>query len=443
MPVKRYINVNFTDREIMHLAVPSIITNITTPLLSLMDVAITGHMGSAAYIGAIAVGGSMFNMLYWLFGFLRMGSSGMTAQAFGSSDLRRQSVILRQALIVGMLVALAMILLQKPLCSAVLRFMDVDPATRSLAELYFSILIWGAPATLCLYALTGWYLGMQDSRTTMWVSIIINVANMAVSLMLVYIFDLGIEGVALGTLTAQWAGFIIALCICLRKYRPQRVSWRDILQFSALKRFFSVNTDIFLRTACLITVTIWFTRIGAMQGSLMLAVNALLMQFFTLFSFFMDGFAFSGEALAGKYIGMRDRRMLKLTVNHLCLWGLGIAAVFTCIYAFGGDLLLRLLSSQQDVVDKAHDFLPWVMTIPVVGFMAFTWDGVFIGATATRWMLVSMAIATATFFIVLAIARPSMGNHGLWLAFILYLGVRGLVLGAVYRWRISRVGVAL
>lgn len=420
--------ISITDREILHLAVPSIITNITTPLLGLMDVAITGHMGSAAYIGAIAVGGSMFNMLYWLFGFLRMGSSGMTAQAYGNHDTYRQSVILKQALTAGAIVALAMIMLQRPICSLALDFMDVDHETRRLAARYFLILIWGAPATLCLYALTGWYLGMQNSRIPMWVSIFVNISNIAVSLLLVYGFGLGIEGVAYGTLSAQWLGFILAMSICIRKYRIRRTGWSDIMQIDSLKRFFSVNTDIFLRTVCLVAVTVWFTRMGAIQGETMLAVNALLMQFFTLFSYFIDGFAFAGEAMTGKYIGRRNDSMLRLTIRHLCLWGIGIAALFTLIYAFGGNLILRLLSSETTVVNAASDFLPWIFTVPAAGFLAFTWDGIFIGATATRSMLMSMFGATAVFFITVTALHPSLGNHSLWLAFILYLFARGIIL---------------
>ena len=425
-----------TDREILHLAVPSIVTNITTPLLGLMDVAITGHMGSAAYLGAIAVGGSIFNMLYWLFGFLRMGSSGMTAQAYGSGDARLQAVILRQALTVAFCVAALMILLQRPICREALRFMDADPTTEKFASQYFYILIWGAPAMLGQYVLTGWFLGMQNSRIPMFVSIFINLSNIAISIVLVYLFRLGLTGVALGTLSAQWLGFILAVAIGRHKYRLSPTKLSDILRLNALKRFFTVNTDIFLRTVCLVTVTIWFTRVGARQGDIMLAVNALLMQFFTLFSFFMDGFGFSGEAMVGKYIGKRDSTMLRLTVSHICRWALGIALVFTCIYALGGDLILNLLSSEPEVVTRAHDFLPWAATIPLMGFMAFTWDGVFIGATATRSMLISMFIATAIFFITLYIFGPRLGNHGLWLAFILYLFTRGLVLSIMAKYKI-------
>lgn len=421
------------NKEIFNLAIPSIVTNITTPLLGLVDVAIVGHMGAATYIGAIAVGGSMFNMLYWLFGFLRMGSSGMTAQAYGARDRQAQSRILEQALLAALIAGAVMIALRHPICGALLRFMDVDPSTRELARTYFSILIWGAPAVLGNYAMCGWLLGMQNSRATMWISIIINVSNIAVSCTLVYALNFNIPGVAIGSLSAQWLGFFTAVAIALSRYKIVPCPLKEIFELNGLKRFFNVNVDIFLRTVCLVTVTIWFTRTGARQGEEMLAVNALLMQFFTLFSFFMDGFAFSGEALAGKYIGANDRPHLAESVKKLCGWGLLLAIAFTGIYAAGGDILLRLLSDDMKVVNHAHEYLHWVMTIPVVGFLAFTWDGIFIGATATRDMLLSMLAATATFFIMYFLLFKSIGNDGLWIAFLSYLLMRSLALSVIGR----------
>lgn len=421
------------NREILNLAIPSIVTNITTPLLGLVDVAIVGHMGAAAYIGAIAVGGTMFNMLYWLFGFLRMGSSGMTAQCYGSGDKEGASKILEQALLVAFIAGAIMIALRHPVCDAVLWFMDVDATTAQLARTYFLILIWGAPAVLGNYVMCGWLLGMQNSKATMWISIFINLCNIVVSCTFVYALRFNIPGVAYGTLFAQWAGFLLAASIALLGYDIIPCTLRELCELKGLKRFFRINGDIFLRTLCLVTVTIWFTRTGARQGEEMLAVNALLMQFFTLFSFFMDGFGFSGEALAGKYIGAKDRVHLAESVKKICRWGLLVAAIFTIIYTIGGDLLLQLLSDDNRVVTHAHEYLYWVITIPVAGFLAFTWDGIFIGATATRDMLMSMACATAIFFAVYFIAYPSLGNHGLWLAFICYLLTRSAILTVIGR----------
>lgn len=308
------------NRNILQLAVPSIVTNITTPLLALMDVTIAGHMGAPVYIAAIAVGGSMFNMLYWLFGFLRMGSSGMTAQAYGADDSAATATILRQALLVAIIAGLAMIALRTPICDMIIRFMDTDDTTSALASEYFHILIWGAPPYLATFALSGWFLGMQNSKVTMWTSILINVTNIVASLSLVYIFHLGIAGIATGTLIAQWTGFSVLLLLALRRCSDARAPLRDIFDMPRLKRFFRVNTDIFLRTVCLVSVTMWFTRMGAIQGERMLAVNALLMQFFTLFSYFMDGFAFAGEALTGRYKGAADHMMMRRAIRALLRW---------------------------------------------------------------------------------------------------------------------------
>lgn len=417
-------------KEILALSIPAIVTNITTPLLGIVDVAIAGHMGSAVYIAAIAVGGTMFNMLYWLFAFLRMGTSGMTAQAYGARDFTATSHSLYRALIVALLVGLAIVAMQVPLGKGVLAFIDSGgEATGNYAWRYFSICVWGAPAFLGTFALSGWFLGMQDSKASMWVSIVINMVNIAVSLLLVYAAEWGIEGIAVGTLTAQWVGFLTALVMCRReKYGLKRASFSSIFLWSQLKRFFSVNVDIFLRTVCLIAVTVWFTRMGAQQGAVTLAVNALLMQLFMLFSYFMDGFAFAGEALAGRFIGERNQLRLSDCVKALMLWGLAIAVLFTAIYALSGQGFLSLLSSDAEVIAASGEYFWWAVAIPFAGFVAFTWDGIFIGATLTRMMLLSMFSAAVVFFAIYQVLYPSMGNHALWLAFISYLVTRGITL---------------
>ncbi|WP_290463919.1 MATE family efflux transporter, partial [Duncaniella muris] len=268
------------NRDILSLAIPSIITNITTPLLALMDVVIVGHMGSADYIAAIAVGGTIFNMLYWLFAFLRMGTSGLTAQANGGGDSKSCAQVLARGLTVALCASILIILFQKPLLDLTLNFLEVRDRVRDLASVYFSILVWGAPASLATFTVTGWLLGMKNARAPMWVAFVVNISNIAVSLLLVLGFGLKVEGVASGTLTAQWLGALTGLGIVAVKYRPAPGRLREIIRLSDLKRFFKVNTDIFFRTLCLIAVTVWFTRTGATQGTVILAVNTLLMQFF-------------------------------------------------------------------------------------------------------------------------------------------------------------------
>ncbi len=416
---------NSLDRQILGLALPAIVANITTPLLSLVDVAIVGHLGSAVYVGAIAVGGSIFSMLYWLFGFLRFGTSGLTAQALGRGSARQTSLLLQRSLLKALGFGIILITAHYPLGHAALSFMDTDADTAGKAWLYFSILIYGAPASLATFALTGWFVGMQDTRTPMWISLLVNVVNITASLILVYAMDYDLAGVAYGTLLAQWTGFIVSAATCAIHYkvRPQPLS--ELLHVSELKTFFKVNTDIFLRTVCLIAVTVWFTRTGAGLGPVMLAVNTLLMQFFILFSYIMDGFAFAGEAICGKSYGASDSHSLNRQIHRLLQWGLALATVFTAGYALGGQYLIALLTNDSGVIETAEKYRLWAAGIPLAGFMAFTWDGVLTGVTRTRLMLGTMSAASAIFFILYLLLFPAIGNHGLWTAFLAYLFTRG------------------
>lgn len=416
---------NSLDRQILGLALPAIVANITTPLLSLVDVAIVGHLGSAVYVGAIAVGGSIFSMLYWLFGFLRFGTSGLTAQALGRGSAQQTSLLLQRSLLIALGFGIILITAHYPLGHAALSFMDTDADTAGKAWLYFSILIYGAPASLATFALTGWFVGMQDTRTPMWISLLVNVVNITASLILVYAMDYDLAGVAYGTLLAQWTGFIVSAATCAIHYkvRPQPLS--ELLHVSELKTFFKVNTDIFLRTVCLIAVTVWFTRTGAGLGPVMLAVNTLLMQFFILFSYIMDGFAFAGEAICGKSYGASDSHSLNRQIHRLLQWGLALATVFTAGYALGGQYLITLLTNDSGVIETAEKYRLWAAGIPLAGFMAFTWDGVLTGVTRTRLMLGTMSAASAIFFILYLLLFPAIGNHGLWTAFLAYLFTRG------------------
>lgn len=414
------------DRRILRLAVPSILANITTPLLALIDTAIAGHLGSERYLAAIAVGGVMFNMLYWFFSFLRAGTSGLSAQACGAGDPSASALVLGRSLLVALTAGALMILFQEGIFKMMVWFLEAKPPVSSLASVYFHLLIWGAPAVLGNYAMAGWFLGMQNSRMMLWVSLIINVVNIVTSLTLVYLLDMGIAGIAAGTLVAQWTGFGAGF-LFLKGYRMPRPKWADIFRWNELRRFFSVNVDVMLRTVCLIAVTLWFTRAGSVQGPLILAVNTLLMQLFLFFSYMMDGVAFAGEALVGRYVGARDMQHVHLCVKRLFVWGAAWALLFTLVYFLGGEGILDLLSDDAGVRSAAHEYFVWALTIPLAGFAAFAWDGVYIGATLTRRLLVSMAGACATFFLLYYMLVPVMHNHGLWLAFIAYLAMRGIL----------------
>ena len=426
---------NIINKRILQIAVPSIISNITVPLLGLIDVTIVGHLGAAAYIGAIAVGGMLFNIIYWIFGFLRMGTSGMTSQAYGKHDLDEVARPLLRSVGVGLLIAIILVTLQYPIRKLAFTFIQTTEEVERLATLYFRICIWGAPAMLGLYGFAGWFIGMQNSRFPMYIAITQNIVNIAASLCFVYLFHMKVAGVAWGTLTAQYAGFLMALLLWRRYYGglKKHVAWHEVLKKEAMLRFFQVNRDIFLRTLCLVIVTLFFTSAGAAQGEIVLAVNTLLMQLFTLFSYIMDGFAYSGEALVGKYVGANNRLALYRTVRQLFIWGVGLSTGFTLLYFFGGKSFLGLLTNETSVIREAGNYFYWVLAIPLTGFAAFLWDGIFIGATATRQMFYSMLVASGSFFLVYYSLHEWMGNHALWLAFIVYLSLRGIMQATLSR----------
>ncbi|OYP63112.1 MATE family efflux transporter [Prevotella sp. P3-122] len=432
-------------KEILSLAIPSIVTNITVPLLGLVDVAIVGHMGDASYIGAIAVGTMMMNVICWLFGFLRMGTSGMTSQAYGRGDSKEAATILFQAIALGAAIGILFVLFQPLLLRLFLFFMRPSDEIRAFASVYFHVCVFGLPAALVMYGLTGWFIGMQDTRTPMTVSIFQNIVNIMTSLLLVYVFGMKVEGVALGTLTAQYSGLLLALYILRRKYAShyQLLFSQFTLKpgvyssFSykhTLNRFFRVNRDIFLRTLFLVAVNAAFTSVGSRQGDVILAVNTLLFQFFTLYSYIMDGFAYAGEAICGKYYGAGNAPSFHGCIRRLFAWGVIMTVVYTAAYYFGANDILHVLSNEQTVIEASEPYLLWVALIPVAGMGAFIWDGVFIGITDSRGMLLSCFVAAIVFAIMLSLFFTTMGNHALWLALLSYLLARG-VMQTILFWR--------
>ena len=432
-------------KEILSLAIPSIVTNITVPLLGLVDVAIVGHMGDASYIGAIAVGTMMMNVICWLFGFLRMGTSGMTSQAYGRGDSKEAATILFQAIALGAAIGILFVLFQPLLLRLFLFFMRPSDEIRAFASVYFHVCVFGLPAALVMYGLTGWFIGMQDTRTPMTVSIFQNIVNIMTSLLLVYVFGMKVEGVALGTLTAQYSGLLLALYILRRKYVSHyqllfsqfTLKPGDYSSFSykhTLNRFFRVNRDIFLRTLFLVAVNAAFTSVGSRQGDVILAVNTLLFQFFTLYSYIMDGFAYAGEAICGKYYGAGNAPSFHACIRRLFAWGVIMTVVYTAAYYFGANDILHVLSNEQTVIEASEPYLLWVALIPVAGMGAFIWDGVFIGITDSRGMLLSCFVAAIVFAIILSLFFTTMGNHALWLALLSYLLARGVMQTMLF-WR--------
>ena len=418
---------NERDHQILHIALPTIVTNITVPLLGLVDTAIVGHMGDAAYIGAIAVGSMIFNLIYWVFGFLRMGTSGLTAQARGRHDVNEIYRMLTLVAIQALGLAACILLLQVPLRELMLWLIGPTPDVSPLAVIYYNIVVWGAPAVLGLYGLTGWFIGMQNTRVPMFISIVQNVVNIVVSLLLVYGLDMKVEGVALGTVVAQYVGLLVAIGMVGKHLRVVKLS-----SFRELSRSFRINCDIFFRTLFLVAVNLYFTSAGARQGATILAVNTLLMQLYLLFSYVMDGFAYAGEALGGRYWGAKDMVAFRQVVHRLFLWGAVMTLLFTVVYIVGGMPFLNLLTDEPSVVSASSEYVWWAYLIPVAGVAAFVWDGVFIGITQTRGMLLSSMLAAVVFFVGVVLLIPLVGNHGLWLSMMLYLLTRGLIQSVIY-----------
>ena len=447
------------DKQILDIAVPSIVSNITVPLLGLVDVAITGHLGAASYIGAIALGGMLFNIIYWIFAFLRMGTSGLTSQSLGRGDSDNIIRMLARSIAIAFAIAVTLLVLQVPLRELGLLIMQPTEEVRQLTVTYYNICIWGAPATLGLFALTGWFIGMQNSKIPMMIAITQNVVNILVSLVLVFGLGTRVEGVASGTLIAQWCGFLMGCFLCWRNYFGKNPITEDIqpLRSSTFnhqpstfnpqpspityKAFFRINRDIFFRTLCMVCVMMFFTSAGSWQGEVVLAVNTLLMQLYLLVSYIMDGFANAGEALSGKFYGAGDNDALRTTVRRIFFWGTVTAVAFTVTYIAGGKHFLRLLTDEPSVVEASTSYVWWAYLVPFCSVAAFMWDGIFIGLTASRQMLLSMFVAAATFFIVYFIAAKPLGNHGLWFAFMCYMFIRGVIQTFLYPSIIKKRGV--
>jgi len=445
------------NKEILRLSLPSILANITVPLVGMVDIAIAGHLsssfGSAALIGGIAVGTMLFDLLYWNFAFLRTGTGGLTAQAYGACQSsfagNTQSSfagnILLRALRIALLSGIALIAVQWLVVQGAFLVVKCTPEVRQLASQYFYIRIWAAPATLSLFAFKGWFIGMQDSIRPMTADLLVNGINIAASFLLALgipgIFDgLGFPGIALGTVIAQWSGFTYCALAVWHRYRTQfTASVRKNGQKSGRKEqgasFFALNRDLFLRSVGMIAVYIGFTVISAGFGDMMLAVSTILMKLLMIFSYFTDGFAYAGEALTGRFIGERSKDGLHSTVRQTFAWSGGVVLLFMAVYGFGGTWLFSLMTSDGAVVEAGRQFLPWMLLMPLIGCAAFVWDGVFIGATAGRQLRNSTLICAAGFFgawfagrIIVPEAAPETALHILMGAYFVHLAIRTVYL---------------
>ena len=446
-------------RDILRLAVPSILANITVPLVGMVDIAVAGHLGAsgglgaAALIGGISIGSMLFDMLYWNFGFLRAGTGGLAAQAYGrhhAGDAGAAGDIaatLKRALGIALASGLVLVALQWVVVQVAFLLVECTPEVQELATQYFYIRIWAAPATLSLFAFKGWFIGMQDTVRPMICDLLVNAVNILLSIGLAFGYaglpELGFRGVAYGTLIAQYSGFTYAALAVWRRYGsffrghvPAKAgSWRA---------FFVLNRDLFIRSMCMIAVYIGFTMISARYGDMMLAVGAILMKLLMIFSYFTDGFAYAGEALTGRFIGEDSPDGVRSTVRQTFLWCLGVTVLFFLVYGVGGVPLLRLMTSDPSVVEAGREFIPWLLLMPVIGCPAFTWDGIFTGATASKDLRNSTVWCVVGFFTVwfagIGLLRAlretvpeTLAIHLLMAAYFTHLLVRALYL--TLRWR--------
>ena len=466
-------------RDILRLAVPSILANITVPLVGMVDIAVAGHLGAtgglsaAAFIGGISIGAMLFDMLYWNFGFLRAGTGGLAAQAYGRFHIGEKeaatdiAVTLKRALSIAVVSGLALIALQWVVVQVAFLLVDCTPEVQNLATQYFYIRIWAAPATLSLFAFKGWFIGMQDTVRPMICDLLVNAVNIVLSIGLAFGYaglpELGFKGVAWGTFIAQWTGFTYAVFAVWRRYgsffkktdsfaslgmtecHPDEVEDRGRdLSHSSWRAFFVLNRDLFLRSVCMIAVYIGFTMISARYGDMMLAVGAILMKLLMIFSYFTDGFAYAGEALTGRFIGEESKDGVISTIRQTFLWCLGVTILFFLVYGVGGVPLFRLMTSDASVVEAGREFIPWLLLMPVIGCPAFTWDGIFTGATASKDLRDSCVWCVVGFFAVwfagLGLLKAFHGSvpetwaiHLLMAAYFTHLAVRAVYL--TLRWR--------
>ena len=438
------------DREILRLALPSILANITVPLVGMVDLAVAGHLGSlgeaATLIGGVSVGTMLFDLLYWNFGFLRVGTGGLTAQAYGREDWQGTRVILFRGVVLVLLIAALILVLQWPFVHLALYVTHGSDAVRELALRYFFIRIWAAPATLSLMSIKGWFIGMQDTVSSMATDLVVNVVNIVASVILGR--WIGFAGIAWGTVIAQFTGLAFAGVLIARRMPPGKGGIRQAVSGADLGAFLTMNGNLFVRSLCMVAIYVGFTMISARYGDLVLAVGAILMKLLLLFSFFTDGFAYAAEALVGKFIGRRDIPAVKMTVRHVFVWSMGVGMFFVLVYLFGSDPVFRVLTSDAQVVHAARPFYFWLLLMPPIGCAAFTWDGVFVGATASRSLRNSLVWALLAFFGLWCFGYAVRGGsllpeealHFLLAAYFAHLLVRTLYLS--YRYYRSRSLIA-
>jgi multidrug resistance protein, MATE family len=419
--------------RVLRIAGPIVLSNATVPLLGAVDTAVIGQLGDAASLGAVGIGAVILATLYWAFGFLRMSTSGLAAQAQGAGDRGERSAVLLRALIVGLWAGLALVLAQVVLFSAAFRVAPASDQVEGLARQYLAIRIWGAPATIALYALTGWLVGLERTRGVLILQLWQNGLNIGLDLWFVLGLGWGVPGVAVATLIAEWTGLLLALWLARDAFGAVlREAWARLGDRVAIRRMFSASRDIMGRTVLLQLSFTSFVFLGARFGDVTLAANQVLMQFLEITAYALDGFAFAAEALIGQAIGARSAAESRAS-GRVCLqWGFGGAAALALVFALAGPAIIDLMTTSSEVREAARGYLPWLIAAPLIGVAAWVYDGIFIGALLTGDMLRAMLASVAVYVVALLILVPLLGNHGLWAALMVLNGVRTFTLWRLY-----------
>jgi MATE family multidrug resistance protein len=421
------------NRTVLKLAIPSIFANITVPLVGMADTAIAGRLGDATVLGGIAIASMLFDLLYWNMGFLRVGTGGMVAQAYGRGDYKDAMSTFALGITTALAFAFLFIVCQWVYVEAAFHFIECSPGIEALAREYFFIRIWAAPATLSLNVFKGFFIGMQNAVSPMAVDITVNVTNIAASIFFAFYAGLGFSGIAWGTLVAQYVGLVLAVSLMVFQYRRHfhLMDIRNDIRPGKIRKFFMLNADLFVRSLCFLFIYAGLTSLAAKYGDVDLAVSSIMMKLMLLYSYFVDGFAYAGEALSGRYIGARDRESLTRAVKVIFMWCCGIGMVSTLGYWAGGEWLVGLMATDATVIAESARFLPWLLVMPFVSSVAFTWDGIFIGATATKALRNSMLWAVVGFFASYFLLRGTIGVQSLWVGYMMHLVVRTVYLSAV------------
>ena len=419
------------NKQILRLAVPNILSNLSVPLLSSVDTAVVGHLDKVSYLGAIAIGSMIFNFIYWAFGFLRMGTTGLTAQAFGKNSLNDQILTLARSLLLAILAAVLIILFQSIIKKISFFLIEANQEVEFFARQYFDIRIYAAPATLGLYAFHGWFLGMQNAKYPLILALFVNILNILFNLFFIYVLNMKTDGVALGTVISQYFGLLLAIILYFKKYSElsSALVKERIIDLVPLKNFFNINFNIFIRTLCLIFTFSFFTAKSAEFKVNILAVNTILLQLWMILSYGVDGFAFAAESLVGKYFGMNDKANLIKVIKFIFIWAFALAVLLSLSYWFFGREILSLYTNKKYLIDLALTFFIWTIIAPIINSFCYIWDGIYIGATATKPMRDSMLISTFLVFLpIYLLTKDILGNHSLWIALLIFMFVRGLSL---------------